>query len=315
MMLRRQILQPQRILHHRVRSQPRCISMCAQKRVDRLKRNFQPSQPKRRMRPRIQPDVNQLIIIQLDLALRSRLIRHLQIALPCGDPSQSRFIRIDDPSTGHNSSGLFRIARSLHLDRPIPAHDDVFQHLLGKRPERIVRIRRMEVLRQNLRPLRAIGNRFQRNSLPRLNPPAHPRNAILNVVDRPPRNRNLRKPPQVVSRRLRHDVARRPIRVENGRQRQGPPLLLRVPQREPAEDTPAIRRKAPRNVSVIFMMFSLCWRGRLARENPNRPEAVAHSCPFVFCRDWVELCFPSNPQVILPLVHQGLREIDPPNRV
>ncbi len=26
--------------------------------------------------------------------------------------------------------------------------------------------------------------------------------------------------------------------------------------REAAEDTPAIRRKAPRNVSVIFMMFS-----------------------------------------------------------
>src|SRR5580658_8267442 len=126
---------------------------------------------------------------------------------------------------------MLRIARSLYLNRPVPTHDDVFQNLLGKRPERIVRIRRVEVFRKNLRALRAIRNRFQGHSLTRLNPPTHPRNAILDRIDRPPRNRNLRKPPQVVSRRLRHDVARRPVGVENRRQGQRPPLFLRVPQR------------------------------------------------------------------------------------
>jgi hypothetical protein len=51
--------------------------------------------------------------------------------------------------------------------------------------------------------------------------------------------------------------------------------------KEAAEDTPAIRRKAPRNVSAIFMMFS-----RVARApSPAKifgQEAVAHSCPFIF---------------------------------
>jgi hypothetical protein len=78
--------------------------------------------------------------------------------------------------------------------------------------------------------------------------------------------------------------------------------------KEAAEDTPAIRRKAPRNVSAIFMMFSRVAAGALARENSqsgsSRPILPVH-----FLQARVELCFPSNPRVIF---HSG---IDPPNYV
>src|SRR5208337_5282613 len=97
--------------------------------------------------------------------------------------------------------------------------------------ERIIGIRRIEVFRQKLHSLRSIRNRFQRHTLPGLNPPAHARDPIFDRVDRSPWNRNFRKAPQVVRRRLRHDVAWRTIRVENRRQRQCPPLLLGLYQR------------------------------------------------------------------------------------
>jgi hypothetical protein len=218
-----QILQPQRILHYRIRSQPRRIPVCAQKCVDRFKRNFQPSQPKRSMRPRIQPDVNQLIVVQsLTLALRPRLICDLQVALPLRRfPSQFRFIRIDAPSTGHNTTSGDR-RRPFRF--PIDAPQFTFIPLLSctsiaPYPPTMMSsstcsendrnessgFGAVKVLRKDLAhapPHSGIAS--SEYPCRGCNPPTHSRNAILNAIDRPPRDRNLRKSSQVVSRRFRH---------------------------------------------------------------------------------------------------------------
>ncbi len=67
MMLRAQVLHPQRILHHRVARHARGVTMRAEKFVDGLERDLQLAQPKRRMGPRIQPYVRQLFVRQRDL--------------------------------------------------------------------------------------------------------------------------------------------------------------------------------------------------------------------------------------------------------
>ena len=90
------------------------------------------------------------------------------------------------------------------VHRPKSPNDHIFQHLLHQRAERIVWIRRLEVLGEHLYPLRTIRNLLQHPATPRLDAPSHSHNPILNRVDRPPRHRRLREPPKIRRSRLRH---------------------------------------------------------------------------------------------------------------
>ncbi len=93
-----------------------------------------------------------------------------------------------------------------------------------------------------------IRNRLERIPLPRLHSPPHPRNAILDAIDRPPRNRRLRKSPQVVRRGFGHRLTQRPIRVKDRRQSRSPPLLRELHVRGAYPQTlppPGARRRVP----------------------------------------------------------------------
>ncbi len=76
--------------------------------------------------PGIQPYVNQLIIIQRDLASSSGLIRHLQVAR-LRRSATGIFIRIDAP---YGQARVGGIARRLYLDGSVPADDNVLEYLL-----------------------------------------------------------------------------------------------------------------------------------------------------------------------------------------
>src|SRR5208282_840695 len=239
MMCRRQTLQPQRILHHRIRSQPPRIPVSAQKCIDRFERHFYPSQSERRVRPRIQPDITQLVIVQYDLPLRPIQPRHLRISRRIGTPIPIRHDadrrpvhrpHHQRPVWGGHSCPPSRANRGprqawvwldgveklgitqrppfypINFNRPKSSNNHIFQYLLYQGAKRIVWIRRLEIFGQRLDPPCAIRNLLQHPPTPRLDAPAHPHNPILNDVDRPPSDRSLCKPPQISRSRLRHQI-------------------------------------------------------------------------------------------------------------
>ena len=216
MLGRRRLVQPQRVLHHSIARQLARKALRGQQAVHCLERNLQWAQAERCMRPRIHPDVHQLVVIQRHCFIRSlqqtrlRIPRHLIPALPLGiDPDGCAIYRPQRNRPLGNS-------RQLHLHRAEAAHQHVFQHLLQQRAQRIRLIRFIERPAQRRHPFDCILWYRAMGPYPHL--PLHSRNAILDQVDRPSHHRCLGETPQVLRSRLRQHRLSRVIRVQNRRQ-------------------------------------------------------------------------------------------------
>src|SRR6266550_3153940 len=182
----------------------------------------EPPQSKRSVRARVQPDVNQLVIIQRDLRLRSIPIGHLHIVRRTGQPIpialDANRRAIDRPERQR----MFEIAGALDFDRAETSDDHVLQNLLGQGAERIIRIGRIEIVSEDAYAQICIRQLFSATR-PWLNSPPHPGNLIFDRVDRLSRHRRFSKTSQVGWRRLWVRIGPRTIGVQDGRQGHGSP--------------------------------------------------------------------------------------------
>src|SRR3954467_4940999 len=119
--------------------------MRAKKRIDGLKRDFQPAQAERSMRPRVQADVAEFLVSEFNVSFgavtpcRLRVTDGLRISVPVRTHLDGRAIhRIE-------KQGTSSISAQLQLDRAESTDNDVLEHLLGQRAKRIVRVGRVKI--------------------------------------------------------------------------------------------------------------------------------------------------------------------------
>ncbi len=168
------------------------------------------------MRARIQPQVQQLAIQQRQPSLRSQLARHLGVPRRLGVAVPFR-VHLDRRSIHRVQPHRDLRIAGLHLDRPKAGHQRVFDHRFYQRPKAVRPIRQSQRGRQTRRPLPSFSALVRTRPRPCLDPPFHARDPVLDAVDRPPRRRCLRQPPQVRRRRLRQHrrYPRRPKRHQH----------------------------------------------------------------------------------------------------
>ncbi len=134
-------LQPERIIYDRVGSQLRRITMSSEKSIYRFKGDFQTTQSEGCKRARIEPDINQLIVIQNNRAVRPRFPSDLNVprrvrrSVPIRPHADGRAIH------GPQGQGMPRVAGRFNLYRSKTSNDNVFEHLFSERAKRIVGIR------------------------------------------------------------------------------------------------------------------------------------------------------------------------------
>src|SRR3954449_528763 len=120
--------------------------MCAKKRIDSLKRDFQPAQAERSVRARVQADVAEFLVGQFDVSFWTvtpgslRVADGLSVAVPLRTHLDGR------PIHRVQQQGTSSISAQLQLDGAEAADDDIFKDLLGERAERIVGVRRVEIV-------------------------------------------------------------------------------------------------------------------------------------------------------------------------
>src|SRR3954468_3163787 len=100
--------------------------MCAKKRIDGLERDFQPAQPERSVRARVQADVAEFLIGEFDVSFgtvtpgRLRVANGVRTAIPAGTHLDGRAVhRIE-------KQGTSSISAELQLDRSESADNYVF---------------------------------------------------------------------------------------------------------------------------------------------------------------------------------------------
>ncbi len=140
MLLRSSLIQPKRILHHRVTRQPPRIPARRQILIHRIERHLQPPQSERSMRPRIQPNVHQLVVAQRNHPVLAEPSRSLRIPRPsahrhsmCCQPGSSRHLPPTDETAAMDRPSLPSPPRQIHQPAdprsPAPkAHESCPQH-------------------------------------------------------------------------------------------------------------------------------------------------------------------------------------------
>src|SRR5581483_6627086 len=188
--------------------------MSSEECVDSFKRHLEPAQPEWRVCPRVQPDVNQLIVVEHGLP--NGAAGYLHITRRPGKSIPIHFHSDAGAIHRPQNQRLVRIAGRLHFDCAEPPYDYVLENLLAQRTERVVWIGSLEIRRKYSRAKRSVRQFLQGSSAARLDTPLHSSHAIFNCVDSTAGNRVLRKPSQVCGRGLGHHVRAWPIRVDNG---------------------------------------------------------------------------------------------------
>src|SRR3954467_14734058 len=153
--------------------------MRAKKRIDGLKRDFQPAQAERSMRPRVQADVAEFLVSEFNVSFgavtpgRLRVTYGLRISVPVRTHLDGRAVhRIQQQGTSS-------ISAELQLDRAESADDDVFEYLLGKRAKGIVGGGRVEIVTEDGDAFLSVRQLGKSAPVLRLNPPLHSGNAIF----------------------------------------------------------------------------------------------------------------------------------------
>src|SRR5882724_2172057 len=123
--------------------------MRAKKRIDGLECDFQPTQPEWRMGARVQADVAEFLVGQLDVRLRTvasgglRIADRWRVTVPLRTHFDGRAVhRIEQQRTGW-------VSAELQLDGAESTDDHVFEDLLGERAEGIVGVGCIQVVDEN----------------------------------------------------------------------------------------------------------------------------------------------------------------------
>src|SRR5581483_10861904 len=168
-----EVLEPEGVLHYRVRGQARGVAVGGEELVDGLKRHFQPAKPERGVGARVQADVDELVVVERDLRVRTHaagglhVARRVGAAVPVGaDPDGGAVHRPQD----ERARG---IAGALDFDGAEAADQHVFQHLLGEGAEGVVGVGRLEIRRQDADAPGGVGQGRWAAPGARLHAPAH----------------------------------------------------------------------------------------------------------------------------------------------
>ena len=220
------LVQPQRILRHRVRRQFSREPVRAQKLIHGFKCHFQRPQPEGRKAARVHADVHQLVVHQLYRARLQlsrhglRVARHILLPVPPGVDADRR------PVHRPQHRRPLRIAGRLHLDGPEAARQSIFDRLLNQCAKAICRVRLLQRAPQRPQLALHISHVPGLEAPPHPHLPVHGRDTILDHVDRPPHHWRLRKPPQIHRRRFGQMPSRKLHRAKDRGQSQS--LALRL---------------------------------------------------------------------------------------
>ena len=204
--------------------------MRAQKGVDGFEGDFQASETEGRVGAWIQSNVDQVFIAQLNAFAERRRQWSESGLQQRADGRRAGGIGRAVPLRAHKNGGAIHrpkrqrasgVAGELHLDGAEAADDNIFQHLLSERADRIVGVGRIEIVGQQADALSAFGNFAQGAAILGLYAPLHAGHAIFDGVDGFAGHRRLAEAAQVRRRGLGKDGGPRADAGKNGRHSEG----------------------------------------------------------------------------------------------